>query len=117
MERSERVTRLFHKPTNRKIFCGNASDTSRISSCPRLPSRCRTHTDRKPQSQQQEPLGGPSTHSRFENHIESKAIFELQEILVDRFLDSYDSPIEEIIFDYDATDENTHGQPGPAAFQ
>jgi hypothetical protein len=59
--------------------------------------------------EQHQPLASPSTHSRFENRIESKEIFTLHEILVDTFLDSYDSPPEEIILDYDATDDTTHG--------
>ena len=55
------------------------------------------------------PLASPSTHSRFENRIESKTIFKLHEILVDTFLHSYDEPPEEIILDYDATDDTVHG--------
>ena len=55
------------------------------------------------------PLASPSTHSRFENRIGEKAIFRLHEILVDTFLDSYDQPPEEIILDYDATDDTVHG--------
>ena len=55
------------------------------------------------------PLASPSTHSRFENRIDAKAIFKLHEILVDTFLDSYDVPPDEIILDYDATDDPTHG--------
>ena len=55
------------------------------------------------------PLASPSTHSRFENRIDAKAIFKLHEILVDTFLDSYDVPPNEIILDYDATDDPTHG--------
>ena len=55
------------------------------------------------------PLASPSTHSRFENRINAKTIFKLHEILVDTFLDSYDGPPDEIILDYDATDDPTHG--------
>lgn len=57
----------------------------------------------------QYPLASPSTHSRFENRIDSKVIFQLHEILVDTFLDSFDQPPEEIILDYDATDDTVHG--------
>jgi hypothetical protein len=57
----------------------------------------------------QYPLASPSTHSRFENRIDEKAIFELHEVLVDTFLDSFDEPPEEIILDYDATDDPTYG--------
>ena len=55
------------------------------------------------------PLASPSTHSRFENRVDSKAIFKLHNVLVDTFLDSFDQPPEEIILDYDATDDPTHG--------
>lgn len=55
------------------------------------------------------PLASPSTHSRFENRIDSQTIFKLHEVLVDTFLDSFDSPPEEIILDYDATDDTVHG--------
>lgn len=55
------------------------------------------------------PLASPSTHSRFENRIDSKTIFRLHEVLVDTFLDSYEEPPEKIILDYDATDDTVHG--------
>jgi hypothetical protein len=55
------------------------------------------------------PLASPSTHSRFENRIDSNAIFKLHEVLVDTFLDSFDEPPQEIILDYDATDDTVHG--------
>lgn len=54
-------------------------------------------------------LASPSTHSRFENRIDVKAIFALHEVLVDTFLNSYKEPPEEIILDYDATDDTVHG--------
>ena len=56
------------------------------------------------------PLASPSTHSRFENRIDSKTIFRLHEVLVDTFLESFDEPPEEIILDYDATDDLIHGK-------
>jgi len=55
------------------------------------------------------PLASPSTHSRFENRIDAKAIINLHEVLVDTFLNSFDTPPEEIILDYDATDDPIHG--------
>lgn len=55
------------------------------------------------------PLASPSTLSRFENRIDSKTIFKLHEVLVDTFLESFDEPPQEIILDYDATDDPTHG--------
>lgn len=55
------------------------------------------------------PLASPSTHSRFENRIAYKDIFKLHEILVDVFLESFDETPDEIILDYDATDDAVHG--------
>ena len=55
------------------------------------------------------PLASPSTHSRFENRVDSKTIFRLHEVLVDTFLDSFEEPPQEIILDYDATDDLIHG--------
>lgn len=55
------------------------------------------------------PLASPSTHSRFENRVDSKTIFKLHEVLVDTFLDSFEEPPEEIVLDYDATDDLVHG--------
>lgn len=55
------------------------------------------------------PLASPSTHSRFENRIDSKTLFRLHEVLVDIFLDSFEEPPEQITLDYDATDDTIHG--------
>lgn len=55
------------------------------------------------------PLASPSTHSRFENRIDAPTIFKLHEILVDTFLDSFDTAPQEIVLDYDATDDLVHG--------
>ncbi|MCA9131365.1 MAG: IS1380 family transposase [Planctomycetales bacterium] len=55
------------------------------------------------------PLASASTHSRFENRIDERAMFRLHEVLVDTFLDSYEQPPEKVILDYDATDDPTHG--------
>ena len=55
------------------------------------------------------PLASPSTLSRFENRLYAEIFFLLHEILVDTFLDSFKAPPEEIILDFDATDDPTHG--------
>lgn len=55
------------------------------------------------------PLASPATHSRFENRIDDATNFRLHELFVDVFLESYAEPPEEIILDYDATDDTTHG--------
>jgi hypothetical protein len=58
----------------------------------------------------QQPLASPATLSRFENRIDQQTNFKLHEVLVDTFLDSYEEPPQEIILDYDATDDPTHGK-------
>ena len=56
-----------------------------------------------------DPLASPSTLSRLENRVHAKTVFQLHEILVDTFLNSFEVPPEEIILDLDATDDPTHG--------
>src|SRR5690606_13394687 len=58
---------------------------------------------------EQYPLASPATHSRIENRYDSKASFKLHEVLVDSFLISFAHPPQEIILDYDATDDLIHG--------
>lgn len=55
------------------------------------------------------PLASPATLSRMENRIYAETFFLLHEILADTFLDSFKVPPEEIILDFDATDDPTHG--------
>jgi hypothetical protein len=72
--------------------------------------------DPKSSDEEDPTLASPATHSRFENRVDSKAIFEMHEILVDTFLDSYDSPPNQITLDYDATDDTVHGDQEKKAF-
>lgn len=55
-------------------------------------------------------LASSSTISRLENRVNFKVCFDLCELLVDIFLESYDTPPEEIVLDYDATDDPVHGE-------
>jgi Transposase DDE domain group 1 len=55
------------------------------------------------------PLASPSTLSRLENRVDAKACFKLHEELVEIFLDSFPEPPAEIVLDFDATDDPTHG--------
>jgi hypothetical protein len=55
------------------------------------------------------PLASPSTLSRLENRVYEETLFELHEILADTFLDSFEVPPEEIVLDFDASDDPTHG--------
>lgn len=56
-----------------------------------------------------DPLASPATLSRLENRITSKTCFQLARLLVDVFLESFQEPPEEIILDFDATDDPIHG--------
>jgi hypothetical protein len=56
------------------------------------------------------PLASPSTISRLENTVDAKTCFRIHEAMVDIFLDSFATPPSEIILDYDATDDPTHGE-------
>lgn len=55
------------------------------------------------------PLASSSTISRLENRVDAKTCLKLNELLVDVFLESFQEPPEEIVLDYDATDDTTHG--------
>lgn len=62
------------------------------------------------------PLASPSTLSRLENRATTKMMFDLHEVLVDTFLQSFEQPPEEIILDMDATDDPIHGEQDNAYF-
>lgn len=54
-------------------------------------------------------LASMSTLSRFENSMGKKVALDIHKILVDQFINSYSEPPEEIILDFDATDDRVHG--------
>ncbi len=56
------------------------------------------------------PLSSPSTLCRLENRVTRKAMFEMSGVLVDQFLNAYQDPPEEIVLDFDATDDRIHGE-------
>lgn len=55
-------------------------------------------------------LASPSTLCRFENQADRALILETQKIMVDKFIDSFDKPPEELVLDFDATDDLVHGK-------
>lgn len=55
------------------------------------------------------PLASPSTISRLENRIDANTCLKINELFVDIFMESFTEPPQEIILDYDATDDPTHG--------
>lgn len=56
-----------------------------------------------------EPLASPSTLSRFENWVNRASLARMSEVFVEQFIASYDKPPDEIILDFDATDDEVHG--------
>ncbi|MCP3665400.1 MAG: IS1380 family transposase [Gammaproteobacteria bacterium] len=54
-------------------------------------------------------LAGASTLCRFENRIDKQALWNLSSILVDVFIESHSEPPEEIVLDFDSTDDRIHG--------
>ena len=59
---------------------------------------------------EESPLASPSTLNRLENRVDRKSLFAMSELLVKRFVDAHNEPPEEIILDFDATDDPIHGQ-------
>ena len=56
-----------------------------------------------------EPLASPSTLCRFENAVNRESLARMSRVPVDQFMASYDRPPEEIVLDFDATDDPVHG--------
>ena len=57
-------------------------------------------------------LASPSTLSRFENAAGRAWAWRVHEVLVAGFIASFDAPPEELILDFDATDDAVHEQEG-----
>jgi hypothetical protein len=55
------------------------------------------------------PLASPPTLCRLENRIDRRALVEMSQVLVETFIASFDSPPDELILDFDATDDRVHG--------
>lgn len=54
-------------------------------------------------------LASPSTLCRMENRADRAMAWAIHKVLVDKFIESFDSPPEELILDFDATDDWVHG--------
>lgn len=59
---------------------------------------------------EESPLASPPTLCRLENRVDRKALVEMSKLFVERFLASHDKPPDEIVLDFDATDDLIHGQ-------
>jgi hypothetical protein len=55
-------------------------------------------------------MASSSTLCRFENGVTAKSLWALSEALVDTFIKSYQEEPEEIVLDFDATDDAVHGK-------
>ena len=55
-------------------------------------------------------LASQPTHSRFENAIDIPSLFRLRDVLIDQFIDSFDSPPGRLTLDIDTFDDPAHGQ-------
>jgi hypothetical protein len=54
-------------------------------------------------------LASSPTLSRFENWADPAMLWQISSILVDSFIESHSQPPEELILDFDATDDRVHG--------
>lgn len=55
-------------------------------------------------------LASASTLCRFENSIDKTSLWAMSKVLVDVFIESFASPPQEIILDFDSTDDKVHGK-------
>ena len=64
----------------------------------------------KPSQEEGDPLGSPSTLCRLENRLTRGDLLRMAKVFVEQFIASHDSPPEQLILDFDATDAPVHGQ-------
>ena len=55
-------------------------------------------------------LSSPSTLCRLENRINRESLVRISEVFVNQFIASHHTPPEELILDFDATDDPLHGK-------
>lgn len=66
--------------------------------------------------EQDQDLASTSTLHRFENWISPDALWDISRTLVDVFIESFDKPPQELILDFDTTDDAVHGKQLGAVF-
>jgi len=68
-------------------------------------------TDRRLKAGQDEqaPLSSPPTLCRLENRVKRADLARMAEVLVEQFIDSHQTPPEQLVLDFDATDNTVHG--------
>ncbi len=57
-----------------------------------------------------EDLASQPTLSRFENAVSVRSLLQLQDVMIDQFIDSFAEPPTRLTFDIDTFDDPTHGQ-------
>ncbi len=62
-------------------------------------------------------LGSASTLCRLEQRMDRETAVRIHEVIVDRFIASYPTPPNELILDFDATDDPVHGEQEGRFFQ
>ena len=55
-------------------------------------------------------LASAPTLCRFESHADRKLAWTIHQVILDKFIASFDTPPEELILDFDATDDPVHGK-------
>jgi hypothetical protein len=63
--------------------------------------------DQRPDPEQ--PLASAPTLCRLENRVSRASLARMSAVLVEQFIASFDAPPEELILDFDATDDPVHG--------
>jgi hypothetical protein len=57
----------------------------------------------------QRPLASPATLCRLENRVSHRSCVELSKLLVELFIESFERPPDELVLDFDSTDDPLHG--------
>ncbi len=64
----------------------------------------------RPPSHQAEPLASSPTLCRLENRVDRAALAKIAEVFVEQFIASQHETPQELVLDFDATDDRVHGQ-------
>ncbi len=63
---------------------------------------------------EESPLGSAPTLCRLENRVSRAEAFAIHQVFVEQFIASHQVPPEELVLDFDATDDPLHGRPRPS---
>jgi len=118
----ERINQIIHDPRDpiyithqqahliaQRIFAialgyEDVNDHKTLRKDPALLAAIKNHLD------ESQALGSSSTLSRLENRITDEELAALSKLFVELFIESFDTPPEQIIIDVDATDDTIHGK-------